>query len=313
MLVKLKEKKLLIADGAWGTFLFNKGLKQGDCPELWNLTHPDEVRSIAADYIAAGAEIVKTNSFGGSAIKLKEYGLDNQTFEINKKAAQLSKEAAGDNALVMASVGPTGKFLFSGDVSYDEMYESFKLQCLGLEAGGADAILIETMMDTEEAICAIKAAKENTKATVICTMTFNKGVNGEYHTMFGISPKDMVTSLKEAGADIIGANCGNGIEGMIAITKEIRDADAEIPVLINANAGLPIFDGNKTVYPETPNEMAKQISHLVSAGANIIGGCCGTSPEHIKKIAQVIRALRVMQSGSGCSCCNKKYTSDYKI
>ena len=150
-------------------------------------------------------------------------------------------------------------------------------------------LAVETMTDLEEAIQAIKASKENTKCEVFCTMTFDKTVNNDFRSMMGVSPTDMVNQLVEAGAELIGANCGNGIKDMISIVKEIRERDKEISVLVHANAGMPIYKDGNTVFPEKPDEMADVATELVSAGANIIGGCCGTTPEHIAKIAKVIR------------------------
>jgi 5-methyltetrahydrofolate--homocysteine methyltransferase len=168
------------------------------------------------------------------------------------------------------------------------LYEAFKNQAIALEAGGADAVIVETMTDLEEARIAIKAAKENTNCEIICTMTFEKTVQGEYRSMMGYAPTDVVDELINAGADIVGANCGNGMEGMIQITKEIRGINKEIPVLIHANAGMPEYKDGKTCFPETPEQMANLAPKLVQAGASVIGGCCGTTPEHISKIADSI-------------------------
>lgn len=281
----ISKGKVLISDGAWGTFLHAKGLQPGECPESWNETHPDEVQSIAQSYIDAGANAVETNSFGGNRFKLEGYGLENEVYALNKKAAKLSRRAAGINNYVLGSIGPTGKMLMMGDVTEDELYHAFSEQAIALHDGGADALVIETMTDLEEAAIAIRAARENTPCEVICTMTFDLLQNGEYRTIMGISPTDMVAALKDAGAHILGANCSNGIDGMIKITEEIRKADPQIPILIHANAGLPVFDGEKTTFPETPAMMANSAPLLRKAGANIIGGCCGTTPEHIRSIA----------------------------
>lgn len=282
----VSEGKTLISDGAWGTFLQAKGLKAGECPENWNIIHPEAVYDIAKSYIDAGSDTVETNSFGGNIFKLEKFGLQDKVYEINFQAAALSRKAAGDNKYVLGSIGPTGKMLIMGDVTEDELYDAFKNQAIALAKGGSDAIVIETMTALDEAEIAVKAAKENTSCEVICTMTFDKTVTGEYRTMMGVSPTEMVETLKVAGVDMLGANCSNGIEGMIEITKEIRLADSEIPILIHANAGLPHLENNCTVFPETPDMMASFAPALKAAGANIIGGCCGTSPEHIKKIAQ---------------------------
>jgi len=281
---KIKSKNILISDGAWGTFLYAKGLKGGECPELWNIEHSDDVFDIAKSYIDAGADMIETNSFGGSSFKLSGYGLANRAYELNKAAAEISRKAAGNEKYVLGSIGPSGKILMMGEVTEDEIYDAFKVQSVALSDGGADAIIIETFTDIQEAVIAVRAAKENTSCEIICTMTFDKTVDGQYFTMMGISPAAMVQPLMEAGADIIGANCGNGMENMVEIVKEIRTINSEIPVLIHANAGMPIYKDGKTVFPETPEEMAGYVPALLDARANIIGGCCGTRPEHIKQI-----------------------------
>lgn len=288
---EIQKCRMLVSDGAWGTFLQQKGLKPGECPEEWNISRADDVFDIARSYIEAGADMIETNSFGGNWFKLKNYGLEDRVFEINKAAAEISRKAAGPDRFVMGSVGPTGKLLIMEEVTENELYEAFKEQSAALEAGGANAIIIETMTDLEEARIAVKAAKENTACEVFCTMTFDKIIGGGYRTMMGISPTEMTEALVAAGAEVIGANCGNGIADMIGIVKEIRQANATIPILIHANAGMPHYCDGETTFPESPDDMAGHVKEIAEAGANIIGGCCGTTPGHISKVRDVVKSI----------------------
>jgi 5-methyltetrahydrofolate--homocysteine methyltransferase len=285
---ELKENRIMFSDGAWGTMMQEKGLQPGECPDEWSLSHSDEIYSIAKAYIDAGADMVETNSFGASSFKLQHFGLEKKAFDINKAAAELSRRAAGENKHVIASIGPTGKLLLMGDVTEDELYESFKEQAMGLEAGGADACCIETFSAIDEATIAIKAVKENTDLEIICTFTFEETVNGDYRTMMGVSPEQMGEEIVLAGADIVGTNCGNGMEKMAAIVKAIRTANNDIPILVHGNAGMPKNVAGKVVFPETPDEMAKNVLDVIAAGANIVGGCCGTTPEHIVAIREIV-------------------------
>jgi len=287
-LLKECKSKILVSDGAWGTLLQQKGLQPGECPELWNITHPDEVLDIARSYIKAGSDMIETNSFGGNRFKLEKYGLAGRVTEINRKAAEISRKAAGAGKWVLGSIGPTGKLLLIDEVTPDQLYEAFREQAMALETGGADAIIVETMTDLEEAVLAVRAAKENTKLEVICTMTFDKLVTGEYRTMMGFSPAEMAEPLLGAGAAIIGANCGNGMAGMVPVVEEIRKINRQVPVLVHANAGMPVYCDGVTCYPENPDDMAACVQLLIKAGINIIGGCCGTTPEHIVKIKEAV-------------------------
>jgi len=279
--------KLLTSDGAWGTYLFKKGLPSGSCPEEWNLTHYDDVFDIAKSYELAGSDIISTNSFGSNVFKLSQYNLQEKLSEICQTAAEISRKAAGKDKIVMASIGPTGKFLIMDDVTGEDLYSSFKQQAVAFEEGGADAVCIETFYALDEAEQAIRAVKENTSLEVICTFTFDKSESG-YKTLMGVSPQQMTESLISYGADIIGANCGSGFLDMIEIVKMIRHVSSSIPLIIQANAGLPVFENGELIYSETPEKIKVIIPKLIEAGANIIGGCCGTTPEHIKVISEIV-------------------------
>ncbi len=288
LLAELKKGRILISDGAWGTQLHELGLKPGECPELWNIEHYDDVLGIAKGYIDAGSHMIETNSFGSHPIKLAHYGLKERAYEINKSAAEISRAAAGDDHFVLGSIGPTGVMLAMGEVSEDEVYDGFCVQAKALAEGGSDVICIETMQDGDEAVLAVKAAKESTDCEIMCTFTFAESGTGSFNTMMGLSVADAMEVAKNAGADIIGSNCGNGIEGMVKIVKKIRQTDNTTPVIVQANAGLPVLENGITCFKETPEQMAGKVSELKDAGANIIGGCCGTSPAHIRAMVKAV-------------------------
>jgi 5-methyltetrahydrofolate--homocysteine methyltransferase len=201
-------------------------------------------------------------------------------------------------------MGPTVKMLVLGDVTEDDLYDAFREQAVALEAGGADAICIETLSALDEADLAVRAVRESTRCEVICTFTFERNTKGEYRTMMGASPAAAAKAAAEAGAHIIGTNCGNGIERMIAIVQEMRTAVPKVPILVHANAGLPRNVNGVDIFPETPEQMAAQVPALIAAGANIIGGCCGTTPAHIKALRQAVDALRGTNAKGGRRGCS---------
>ena len=287
----LKNGRILVADGAWGTALQIKGLKGGDCPELWNVDYSELVLEVAESYIRAGSDIIETNTFGGNKFKLDYYNLGDRVFELNKTGVEISRKAAGQENWVMASIGPTGKMTVTGDVSEDDFYNAFKEQAIAFEEGGADAVVIETMSAIDEAAAAVKSVKDNTDLEIICTFTYEPTTGGEYRTMMGLSPAEASSAVVKAGADIVGANCGKGYSGMKQIVKEIKGVLPESAIIIQANAGIPEYINGVSVFPAIPEEMSAQVPIWVDAGVNIVGGCCGTTDKHINAIRKAVDLL----------------------
>ena len=286
----LREKSILLSDGAWGTELAKRGLAPGDVPELWNAERPDDVEAVARGYVEAGSDIILTNTFGGSRWKLEKANLADRAAEINRKGTEISKRAAGDGSLVFASIGPTGEFMQPlGLKTEEEFVACFAEQIKACAAGRADGIVIETQTDLVEARAALKAARQVCALPVVVSMTFDPGPKG-FATMMGVKPDQAASDLTAAGADAVGANCGAGIDNMIDVAKLMRSA-TDKPLWIKSNAGMPELVEGKTVFRESPEEMAGKVARLVDAGATIIGGCCGTTPEHIRQMGEALQAL----------------------
>jgi len=290
ILQRLKEGEVLLSDGAMGTMLIERGLESGQCPERINLDNPGMLEEIARLYIDAGSDIVQTNTFGASALRLADYGLDDRTEEINAAAVQAVKKVAGGSACVSGSCGPCTKMLKPyGDTDAEDVAASFERQISALVRAGVDMICIETMMDLEEAAIAVRTAKSiSENITVAATMTFGPAQHG-FVTVMGTGIEDAARGLIDAGADIIGSNCGNGIENMIEIAAGFREI-TEMPLIVQSNAGLPELKNGALVYTETPGFMADKSHKLMDLGVNIIGGCCGTNPEHIKELRKALDA-----------------------
>ena len=283
---KLLTERPVILDGAWGTQMQARGLEVGAHPDAWNLTSPEKVEEVARDYIEAGSRIIITNTFGATSFCLKRHGLDDKVVEINRAGAEISKRAAGDRGLVFGSIGPSGVMLMMGEVAPDALQASFAEQAQALADGGVDGFVIETMSDPEEAALAVIAAK-STGLPVVACMVFDSGADKD-RTMMGTTPEQAVEKLQAAGADVIGSNCGQGIAGFIPVCKRMRAA-TDLPLWMKATAGLPEMIDGKTVYTQTPEAFAEAAVGLVEAGADFLGGCCGTSPDFIRALTAKLK------------------------
>ncbi len=280
-LTELTAAGTVVTDGAWGTQFQERGLEVGACPDGWNLTHPERVEEVARAYVEAGSQIILTNTFGANRFTLSRHGLDGKVVEINRSGVEISRRAAAGRAKVFASVGPTGIMLMMGEVSPEDVQAAFEVQCQAIAEAGADAVVLETFSDPAEILLAVAAARKTGLPVVAC-MTFDSGKDHD-RTLMGTTPEQAAQKLTAAGVDCVGSNCGQGIEGFVKIAARLKAA-TDRPIWIKANAGLPEMIGDRTVYPQTPEKFAAVVPALVQAGANFIGGCCGTTPEFIRAV-----------------------------
>ena len=282
--------KPVILDGAWGTQLQKLGLPSGQCPDLWNLDNPEMVLKVAQSYVEAGSQVIISNTFSSNPFTLKKSGVGKEkVVELNEAGVRISRKACeGTGCKAFASIGPSGEILMMKQVSEQELYDGFKLQADGILAGGADGIVIETMSCPQEASLAVQAAK-TTGLPVVACMVFDSGKNQD-RTMMGATPEKAAKALLAAGADLIGSNCGKGIEGFIPICKRLADASG-LPVWIKANRGLPVAIDGVATYTQTADQFAEFAPALVEAGAGLIGGCCGTDPTFIAALAAWKKSL----------------------
>lgn len=283
---KLLDGGAVLLDGAWGTELQQRGLAVGACPDAWNLAEPAKVEQIARSYVQAGSQIILTNTFGANRFILARHQLAEKTAEINLKGVEISRRAAADEALVFGSIGPSGVMLMLGETGEDELLAAFAEQADAMARAGADGIAIETMADLNEAKLAVAAGRETGLPVVAC-MTFDSGPKKD-RTMMGTTPEQSARELTVAGADVIGSNCGRGIAGFVEICRRLK-ATTDRPIWIKANAGLPEVVDGRTLYRQTPDEFAQFVPQLIAAGAEFVGGCCGTTPQTIRAVKEKLR------------------------
>ena len=277
---------LMISDGAWGTQLQARGLASGTTPDTWNLTHAEQVESVARAYVEAGSQVILTNTFRANAVAMHS-STEAELDAINRAGVAISKRAAGNQALVFASIGPTGKILMSGEIGADQVTDAFAAQAQSLAAAGADALLIETMSDIEEARLAVEAARR-TGLPVLASFAFDSGKNKD-RTMMGATPEAVAAAMVEAGADAVGANCGVGVELSVPICKRLCAA-CDLPVWIKPNAGLPTIEGTAIRYATSADYFASHYAALAEAGASFVGSCCGSTPDFIRALVAARKA-----------------------
>ena len=288
-LERLLAEAPVLTDGAWGTQLQAGGLAPGEFPDLWNLRWPNRVLAVARNYVNAGSRVILTNTFGANQFRLQEVNAEKQVREINCAGVWISQNAAAEKALVFASMGPSGRILFSGDVTFEQLLRGFGTQAEAFAEAGADAVVIETMSELDEARAALQAVRAVGLPAVVC-MVFDSGKNKD-RTMMGKTPEEVAEELTHAGASAIGANCGHGITNAIAVCRRLS-ASTHLPIWMKPNAGLPEISQNAVQYKTSAQEFAGNIPGLLNAGASFVGGCCGSSPDFIREINSVLRKRR---------------------
>ncbi|MFI5455724.1 MAG: homocysteine S-methyltransferase family protein [Isosphaerales bacterium] len=274
---------LIITDGAWGTEFQKLGLALGQPSDLWNLTRPEAVLAVARSYVEAGSRVILTNTFRSNPVALAGHGEVEKAVELNRRGAELSRRAAGGDACVFASLGPTGKVLAAGEIDVQTVTDAFRIQAEALAAAGADALLFETFSDVEEARLAVRAARP-AGLPIIVSFAFDSGKSKD-RTMMGVNPETAARAMAEEGVDAVGANCGAGPELFPSICRRLKEASG-LPVWIKPNAGMPTIEAGQAVYTMKPDAFASHLPALVEAGASFVGGCCGTSPAFVRALVR---------------------------
>lgn len=286
-LERLRAGEVLVADGATGTNLQERGLPSGTPSEVWVLEQPEQIIALHRDFIAAGADLILTSTFGGSPVRLQKAGLGERAVEVNRRAVELARQAAeGTSALVAGSIGPTGEMLLPlGTLAVETAQAAFAEQARALSEAGADLLVIETQFDLGEAAAAVRAAREVSTLPVVCSFSYDRGTR----TMMGVRPAQMAAEIAALGVDVLGINCGRSLEENLKALEDLRAATS-LPIWFKPNAGLPRIDASGApVYDLSPEEMGAQAVVWAKTGAQVVGGCCGTSPEHLKAIAAAVR------------------------
>lgn len=286
------KKRPLLCDGAMGTQLFQRGLAPGSCGEMWNVDRAEVVQGVHRAYREAGCDLITTNTFGASSSALKKHGLDGRAALLNRAGAEVASREGGAGVWVLGDIGPFGDFLEPlGEMKAEDLIEVFREQAVALCSGGAEAIIVETMSDPAELELAVKAAKLAGDVPVIATYAFADGGGGSFRTMMGAPVRDAVARAIGAGADVVGANCGSSLslEDYISLASQLVAAAGGRPVIVQPNAGSPALIDGKLVYRAGPEDMAAAVPTLLKTGVRIVGGCCGTTPEHIRAMAAAMR------------------------
>jgi 5-methyltetrahydrofolate--homocysteine methyltransferase len=285
LIERLVAQKPVLTDGAWGTELQKRGLEPGTSADAWNLEHPERVEAVAQSYVDAGSRVILTNTFQANRVALERHGLSDRLRELNRTGVEISRRAARDRAYVFASIGPTGRMLAAGETSETELRQIFAEQVQALAEAGPDAFVIETMSDPGEAKCAVLAARESGLPVVAC-IAFDSGRN-KTQTVMGTTTQEAAETLAAAGADVIGANCGQGIERYLELYRGLASATG-LPIWLKPNAGSPKLVGSEARYRITPEAFAEDATALAGAGVAFIGGCCGTTAEFIAVLKRAL-------------------------
>ena len=303
LLHEIALERRLVGDGAMGTQLMLAGLESGSCGEAWNLTHPERVLAIQRRYAEAGADCIITNTFGGSRIMLRRHGHEKDLAEINRAGARITREAFGGKpGFVLGDVGPLGALLEPyGDLSESDARTALEEQCAALVGAGVDAIIIETQTGLEELGLAIDAAKAAKAPSIIASLAYDLSMDGTfYKTMMGVSPEQAAEFIAKRGAHIVALNCGTGMD-MLGAAKVARiyHKTCSLPIMVQPNAGQPVLENLKAVYKQLPADMAAGVPEALAAGANIVGSCCGSTPDHTRAIRAMVDKFNQAKSSHG--------------